>query len=120
MWVSRERFQELVERAIEELPEFFKEKLENIAIVIEDVPPPDIQAKYPGQMLLGLYQGVPLTERSVWSQYPYPDVISIYQRNIEAICRSEEEIVQQVRETVMHEIGHYFGMDEEKLRRLGL
>lgn len=119
MWVSRKRFEELVERAVEELPEFFKEKLENVAIVIEDVPPPEVQREL-GPDILGLYQGVPLPERSVWSQYPYPDVIAIYQRNIEAICRSEAEIIQQIKETVMHEIGHYFGLDEEKLRELGL
>jgi predicted Zn-dependent protease with MMP-like domain len=118
--MDRRRFEELVEQAVAELPEFFREKLKNIAVVIEDLPPPEIQAEYPGQILLGLYQGVPLPDRSVWSNYPYPDVISIYQRNIEWICRSDEEIVRQVRETVMHEIGHYFGMNEDKLRDLGL
>ncbi|OGF53316.1 MAG: hypothetical protein A2Z21_10645 [Candidatus Fraserbacteria bacterium RBG_16_55_9] len=118
--MDRERFQELVEQAVVDLPEFFKEKLENIAIVIEDHPPLDVASHYPGALLLGLYRGVPLPERSVWSLHPYPDVISIYQRNIERICHSEQQIVQQVRETVMHEIGHYFGMDEEQLRELGL
>jgi predicted Zn-dependent protease with MMP-like domain len=118
--MDRRRFEELVERAVEELPEFFKEKLENVAIVIEDLPPPEIEDRYRGQLLLGLYQGVPRPQRSVWAQYPYPDVISIYQRNIERICRTEEEIIQQVRKTVIHEIGHYFGLDEEKLRKMGL
>ncbi len=118
--MDRQRFEALVEQAVAELPKFFQEKLENIAIVIEDLPPLDIQTQYPGGVLLGLYQGVPLRDRSVWSNYPYPDVISIYQRNIERICRTDEEIVRQARETVMHEIGHYFGMDEEQLRELGL
>ena len=118
--MERERFQELVEQAVTDLPGFFQEKLENIAIVIEDYPPPDVASRYPDGLLLGLYRGVPLTERSIWSFHPYPDVISIYQRNIERLCHTDQEIVQQVRQTVMHEIGHYFGMDEEQLRELGL
>ena len=118
--MDRERFQELVEQAVQDLPQFFKEKLENIAIVIEDFPSSDVASKYPGQLVLGLYRGIPLIERSVWSFHPYPDVISIYQKNIERVCAADEEIVQQVRETVMHEIGHYFGMNEEELRELGL
>ena len=118
--MDRQRFQELVEQAVAALPSFFQEKMENIAIVVEDRPASDVAEKYPGQMLLGLYRGVPLPKRSVWSLHPYPDVISIYQHNIERICRTEREIVQQVRETVMHEIGHYFGMDEQQLRELGL
>jgi len=60
------------------------------------------------------------TRRRVCYLYPYPDVISIYQRNIERVCRTEAEIVRQVRQTVMHEIGHYFGLDEDKLREMGL
>jgi len=118
--MDRERFEVLVEKALADLPEFFQKKLENIAVVIEEEPPPEIADKYPGQLLLGLYQGVPRTQRSVWSLYPYPDVISIYQRNIERVCRTEAEIVRQVRQTVMHEIGHYFGLDEDKLREMGL
>ncbi len=120
--MDRRRFEELVAEALDRLPAYFREKLDNIAVIVEDEPPPEIAEEYQrdGQLLLGLYQGVPLPERSVWSPYPYPDVISIYQRNIERICRTEEEIIQQVQETVMHELGHYFGMDEEKLRDLGL
>ena len=80
--MRRERFEQLVEEAVRDLPAFFQERLENLAIVVEDVPPPDVQAQFPGQVLLGLYQGVPVPERSVWSEHPYPDMISIYQRNI--------------------------------------
>ena len=117
--MDRKKLEELVAEAIDGLPEDFRQKLENIAIVVEDEPPRDIQSKYKGQLLLGLYTGVPLPKRSVWSNYPLPDFIAIYQRNIERICRTEQEIVRQVRETVMHEIGHYFGMDEEDLRESG-
>lgn len=120
--MDRRRFEQLVERAVTDLPEFFQEKLENIAIIVEDVPPPELEEEYrrEGQLLLGLYQGVPRPDRSVWAHYPYPDVISIYQRNIEHVARTEEEIIREVQKTVMHEIGHYFGMDEDQLRELGL
>ena len=70
--------------------------------------------------MLGLYQGVPIPERTVWASHPYPDMISIYQRNIEYIARSHNEIVEQVRKTVMHEIGHYFGFGEAELADMGL
>lgn len=103
-----------------DLPQFFQEKLENIAIIVEDDPPQDIAEKYPGQVLLGLYQGVPKPDRSVWAYSPYPDMISIYQRNIEYIARTHSEIVNQVRKTVMHEIGHYFGFGEAELADMGL
>ena len=118
--MQREQFEQLVEQAVKDLPKFFQEKLENLAIVVEDVPPPDIQDKFPGSVILGLYQGIPLPDRSVFYSHPYPDVISIYQRNIEYMCRTEQEIVDQVKKTVMHEIGHYFGFDEAKLHELGL
>ena len=117
--MDRKRFEELVAEAIDGLPDDFRLRLENIAIVVEDEPPPDIQSKYDRRLLLGLYTGVPLSERSVWSNYPLPDFIAIYQGNIERICRTERQIVEQVRKTVMHEIGHYFGMDEEDLRNSG-
>jgi len=118
--MTSERFTELAQQAVAALPPFFQEKLENVAIIVEDLPSPELAAEHPGQLLLGLYQGVPRSQRSVWNSYPYPDVISIYQRNIEAICHSEQQIMQQVRQTVMHEIGHYFGFDEAGVRRIGL
>lgn len=120
MQISTERFNQLVEEAVAVLPPFFKEKLENVAIVVEERPAPELEDDHPDELLLGLYQGVPRSKRSVWGNYPYPDMISIYQRNIETICRSEQEIVEQVRQTVMHEIGHYFGFGEEALREMGL
>jgi len=86
---------------------------------VEERPPRDIQSKFGRRLLLGLYTGVPLSERSVWSSYPMPDFIAIYQKNIERICRTDREIVDQVRKTVMHEIGHYFGMEEDELRDSG-
>jgi predicted Zn-dependent protease with MMP-like domain len=69
--------------------------------------------------LLGLYHGTPLTERGVEHHARLPDRITIYQRNIERICRTPAQIVQQVRKTVLHEVGHHFGMDESALEEMG-
>jgi predicted Zn-dependent protease with MMP-like domain len=111
--VDRAAFEKLVWQAVESLPRFFKERLQNVMIVIEDEPDP------PDGSLLGLYQGVPLTERSVFSDHIEPDIIYIFQKNIEAIAHNDpQEICRQVRITVMHEIGHYFGLDEEQLAAL--
>ena len=79
---------------------------------VEDSPP---QESEPGTLLLGLYHGVPLTERSTFFAAP-PDRIFLYQKNIEAICQTDEQIRRQVRETLLHEVGHYFGMTEDELR----
>lgn len=116
--MNRERFEELIWEAADSLPKFFKDRLKNVAIVVQDYPDQKIQRKFPGQLLLGLYHGVPYGERSVFAIHPQPDVIYIYKANIEAICRREEEIREQVRKTIMHEIGHYFGLNDEELRRL--
>lgn len=111
--VTRARFEKLVWQAVERLPAFFKERLQNVIIVITDRPDP------PDDSLLGLYQGVPLTERSVFSDQIQPDMIYIFQKNIEALANgNDDEIRRQVRITVMHEIGHHFGLDEDQLAAL--
>ncbi len=109
--MNRQRFEELVEQALERLPAAFRDRLTNIAIIVEDVPPrePD------GGLLLGLFHGIPRTEKSVFFASP-PDRIYLYQRNIEAVCKTDEEIRRQVRATLLHEVGHYFGLSEEELR----
>lgn len=123
--LDRTRFERLVEEAVASLPRFFQERLENVAIIIQDYPGPEVQGHRERgrdcarpRHILGLYYGVPRPQRSVWYQPPLPDVIYIYQRNIEAICRTEEEVKAQVRQTVIHEIGHYFGLTDEELERL--
>ncbi|MFQ5794018.1 MAG: metallopeptidase family protein [Candidatus Bipolaricaulia bacterium] len=113
--MTREQFEKLVDRAVEDLPPLFKERIENVAIIVQDRPDPEIAREFPGGLLLGLYRGVPKPKRSVWGNYPYPDMIYIYQRNIEAICRSDEEMVEQIRNTVIHEIGHHFGLSDEEM-----
>jgi predicted Zn-dependent protease with MMP-like domain len=110
--VERERFQKLVEQALKGLPRVFRQKLENIAIIIEDLPEREAE---PGMLLLGLFHGVPRTEKSVFAPTP-PDRIFLYQKNIEALSSSDAEIRRQVRATLLHELGHYFGLNEEELR----
>jgi predicted Zn-dependent protease with MMP-like domain len=120
--VSKGKFAELVELALEELPEQFAEFLEEVPIEIRDRPSPRELAGMkigPGRLLLGLYRGRPLTRRSVEDSGNLPDVIYIFQESIEQVCQTEAELVRQVRTTVLHEIGHHFGMDEEDLERLG-
>jgi predicted Zn-dependent protease with MMP-like domain len=113
MRLSDERFRELVEQALKSLPEQFSERLDNVEILIEDEPDPQTREHFPG--LLGLYRGVPQTERSTFHLGLMPDVISIYKRNIERLCRSEAEVRREVRKTLLHEIGHHFGLSEEDL-----
>jgi len=112
--MDRERFEKLVEQALESLPEVFQGKLTNVAIIVEDRPPRESES---GSLLLGLFHGVPRTEKSVFQSTP-PDRIFLYQKNIETVCSSDEEIRQQVRSTLLHELGHYIGLSENELREL--
>lgn len=112
--VERERFERLVGEILDNLPEPFRSRLSNLAIIVEDSPP---QEPYRGGLLLGLFSGVPRTLKSVFSADP-PDHIFLYQKNIEAICSNEKQIEQQIHDTLLHEIGHYFGLNEEELRNI--
>jgi predicted Zn-dependent protease with MMP-like domain len=116
--LDRSRFEALVGEAVASLPKFFRDRLENVAIIVADYPGPEAQGRFRKRSILGLYHGVPRPERTVWAQYPMPDMIYIYQKNIEALCRTEEEIREQVRETVIHEIAHYFGLSDEEIEAL--
>jgi len=109
--MDSEQFRLLVLRAIKKLPKIFRLKMENVEIVIEDEPVPQ-------KSLLGLYQGVPLKLRGSWYGNVLPDKITLFQRNIEWQCRNEAEIEELVNEVLIHEIGHYFGFDEEDLRNI--
>ena len=118
--MDRSHFEQLVEEAIESLPEDFKQRLDNVAVLIEDYPSPrDERRAAHGGILLGLYQGQPLTRRDSRYGMAFPDKISIYQGNIESICRTDAEVREQVRKTVLHEIAHHFGIDDRRLRELG-
>lgn len=109
--MDRRRFEQLVEDALAQLPEAFRQKLANVAISVEDSPPAGSGRE---GMLLGLFHGVPLTEKSVFYA-GLPDRVYLYQKNIEAVCSSEEEIRREVRATLLHELGHYFGLSENDL-----
>jgi predicted Zn-dependent protease with MMP-like domain len=109
--VEPSRFEDMVVMAVDGLPQELGQMMRNVAVTVEHGPGP------PG--LLGLYEGIPLTSRT--SQYAgvLPDRITIYRQAICAICLSEEEVAGQVRRTVIHEIGHHFGIDDARLRELG-
>jgi predicted Zn-dependent protease with MMP-like domain len=110
--MDRNKFEKLVEQALAQLPKIFRERISNVAILVEDSPPrePDREA-----ILLGLFHGVPRTEKSVFQATP-PDRIFLYQKNIEAVCSTDAEVRRQIRETLLHELGHYFGLSEDELR----
>jgi|SRR5208337_4111620 len=110
--MERRKFEALVAQALHGLPEAFREKLTNVAIIVEDLPPEGARSK---GLLLGLFHGIPRTEKSVFSSSP-PDRIFLYQRNIEAVCANEAEVRRQIRATLLHEVGHYFGLSEDELR----
>jgi predicted Zn-dependent protease with MMP-like domain len=101
-------FEELVEQGLKEVPARFRRRLRNVVFVVEDEPP------RPG--LLGLYQGRPLTTRSVSQPIAEPDRITIYQGPHERMARNASDLRRAVAETVWHEVGHYFGMDERQVR----
>jgi predicted Zn-dependent protease with MMP-like domain len=110
--VSAERFEELVDLALDALPVELEAAMENVAVLVADDPPE------PG--LLGLYDGVPLTERAYYGQGGgLPDRIWVYRRPICEICADEDEVVDEVYVTVVHEVAHHFGIDDHRLEELG-
>jgi predicted Zn-dependent protease with MMP-like domain len=120
--VSKPRFGQLVEQALDELPPEFAEFLSEVPLEVRDRPSPSQSASVglgPRSLLLGLYQGRPRTQRSVEDSGRIPDVIYVFQDSIEQVSGSEQELIAQVRKTVLHEIGHHFGMDEDDLSKLG-
>jgi predicted Zn-dependent protease with MMP-like domain len=118
--MDRTSFEKLVDAALHRLPRRFKEKLHNIAVVVEDEPEPELldDMGIEDGSLYGLYQGVPITERSWDFGNVLPDRIVIYQRPIERDARTADEMEEIVLDTVMHEIGHYFGFDDNELYRM--
>jgi predicted Zn-dependent protease with MMP-like domain len=109
--VEPDRFEDMVAEALDDLPEEFGRLMSNVAVTVEHGPGP--------HGLLGLYQGIPLTSRTTQYAGVLPDRITIYRRAICAICRSEQEVADQVRRTVIHEVAHHFGIDDDRLSELG-
>jgi predicted Zn-dependent protease with MMP-like domain len=116
--MKREDFVKFAEEALDSLPEQFRSRIQNVAILVEDFPanqrPPKLRQRR--RLLLGVFHGVPATKGSVFNLPTGPDHIVLYQKNIEAVCSNEAEVRHQIRQTLMHELGHYFGMTEEQLR----
>ncbi len=107
---------------MESLPEDLLEEMENVDIQVLDHPTAEQRRSTRGpknELLLGLYEGIPLTERGAGYGFVMPDRISIFQENIERICRTDQEIVDEVRRVVIHEIAHHFGIDDPRLDELG-
>jgi predicted Zn-dependent protease with MMP-like domain len=111
--MDTEAFRKIVEDAVVELPETIRAKLDNVDIVIEDGP-------VDRRGLLGLYQGVPLKKRGVWYGNVLPDKITLFKMNIERVSRDHSDMKEWVRRVLIHEIGHYFGFDEQELRKLSM
>ena len=105
--------------ALDGLPEQFRSQLKNIEIVIEDAPPSEISEKFGHKLILGLYQGIPLTKRSHYYAGVLPDKISIYRNSLLKISRNREVLIENIKKTLLHEIGHYFGITDKELRSLG-
>ena len=119
--MRREEFRQYVDEALATIPPKFQQALQNIAIVVEDEPSPDVLAEVgiePPDTLLGLYQGTPLTERPWAHGNALPDKITIYQRPIEEASDDEDDLVVAIGETLIHEIGHYFGLSEEEIEAI--
>jgi predicted Zn-dependent protease with MMP-like domain len=112
--VRRAAFERLVARALDGMPPQFAGRLRNVAVMVEARPSREIAAELGGD-ILGLYQGVSELEQSPMAAYELPEIIVIYQENIEAVCRSDAEIIEEVRKTVIHEIGHHFGLSDAQM-----
>jgi len=120
--MDSQQFDKLVARAIDSLPAEFRERLENVDIVVADMPTraqmKNLKGKR-GKMLLGLYEGVPLTERTLGYGFVAPDKITIFQKPIETVCRNDTQVVSEIQRVVRHEIAHHFGISDDRLEELG-
>ena len=119
--MKREAFERLVEDALHDIPRRFRDAMHNVAVVVEDEPPPDVLEELevePGDTLFGLYQGTPLTQRGWDHGNTLPDRISIYQGPIEEACADDDEVRDCIAETVIHEFGHYFGLSEAEIEEI--
>lgn len=119
--MNRRRFEALVEKAMRRLPRAFKARIANVVVVVEDWADDETLAEMgiePPDTLYGLYRGVDLTHRDSTYGNVLPDTITIYQGPIEEDCADEDEMAEVIRDTVVHELGHYFGLDDETMHRI--
>ena len=116
--MDKEKFESLVEKALDQIPDKFKKYLDNIAVIVEEKPSREFynrKGTTPLSTVLGLYHGVPFPHRGPYYGNTAPDVIVIFQKAIESICATEKQIERKIRDVILHEIGHYFGMSEKEL-----
>jgi predicted Zn-dependent protease with MMP-like domain len=119
--MNRERFEQLVAMAVEALPQEFTNRLENIVVVVENRPTSSQLSKTQlkkGRTLLGLYEGVPITERGRHYSLVAPDKVTIFQKPIESKCRNDAEIADEIQKVVQHEIAHHFGIGDARLTQM--
>ena len=119
--MTRAQFERLVAEAVTLIPKRFRREMQNLALIVEDEPSRQLRAEMeiePPDSLYGLYQGTPLPERSSAYGNHLPDVITIFQRPIEEDCDDEDEVRAVVGETLIHEVGHYFGLSEEEIEEI--
>ncbi|HEV8354215.1 MAG TPA: metallopeptidase family protein [bacterium] len=122
MKLPRKRFEALVLRALETIPDPIRARMDNVDVVIEDRPTAAQRAELemePDEEIFGLYEGTPLIERGITADPLMPDKITIFQRPLEEACETDEEITEEVRRTIVHEVAHHFGFDEDRLAELG-
>ena len=120
--MERWHFERLVVEAFGQIPEELKTYLDNVDVVVDDMPSREQLAGHQmeeGEVLLGLYEGVPLTDRDEYGMV-LPDKITLFQDSIESVCSDRDEIVEQIRLTVVHEVAHHFGIDDDRLHELGV
>lgn len=122
--IGREDFERLAEKSLETLPGEYRKYFTNITITVEDYPSREDAGgvNVRRENLLGLFSGVPHPRKGGFFEIPYPlpDRIILFQKNIESICSSEKELIEQIQQTLIHEIGHYFGLSERELRKHGV
>ena len=119
--ISREQFQNLVLQALSDLPEYVRHSLQNVDVVVDDVASMNqiVGTGIENAMdLLGLYEGIPLTERYGYDMI-LPDKVTLFQKPIESICDTQEQMAEEISKTLIHEIAHHFGLDDDHLDRLG-
>lgn len=114
MALSDSEFEQVLDQALADIPQDLMDAVENVAIVIEDEPPQDMPPD-----LLGLYQGIPLTERTAWDVMPLPDKVSIFKGPLTRAFTTDAELRKEIRVTIIHELAHYFGIDDGRLHELG-
>lgn len=119
--MNKKKFEELVEKAYDRIPQEYRDKIENVVIRVEDYPTKEdlekLEIRGKG-LLLGLYRGTPLPQRSIWQGVRTPDEIVLFQKDIEKVCRNDEEIEERVDEVLKHEIAHYFGLSDDEIYEL--